>query len=123
MAVAQKNKADVPMAGGFRTLCGACMAPIDSTIYDDANLADEAGEIHPQKLHPGPKNIVSQAWTLEQQYRKKVIANLRRVEVGPAGRTPRTLYSAGTPHRRGVIIPPLPYRAGSLDGVTCNVDP
>lgn len=82
MATAQKDKADVPIAAGFRTLCGACMGPIDSTAYDDANLADEAGEIHRQKQHPGPRNIViivAQRRTVEQ-YRESVIADLRRAQ-------------------------------------------
>jgi hypothetical protein len=82
MVVAQKDKAATPLPGGFRTLCGACRGPIDDTTYPDANVADEAGEIHRQKEPPEPRNIViivCQAWVFGER-REQSIANLRRLQ-------------------------------------------
>ncbi|MDG7006395.1 MAG: hypothetical protein JRM86_05615 [Nitrososphaerota archaeon] len=82
MLVAQKDKAATPLPGGFRTLCGACMGPIDERTCVDANAADEEGEIHRQRLHPEPRNvviIVCQAWVFDER-RKQSLANLRRLQ-------------------------------------------
>ena len=82
MLVAQKDKAATPLPGGFRTLCGGCMGPIDDKVYSDANTADEEGEIHRQQVHPEARNIViivCQAWVFDE-HRKPSVASLRRLQ-------------------------------------------